>query len=94
MYHPGSWLGQVLSFKPLRWLGVVSYGFYVYHDLFHDFFALFAVRFLPGMGYAGIVVTALVGTTLIATLSYQCLEKPMLKLKAHFAGQIHLSPSD
>jgi peptidoglycan/LPS O-acetylase OafA/YrhL len=92
--HPGSWLGHVLSFKPLRLLGIVSYGFYVYHDLFHDFFALFAVRFLPGMGYTGVVITALLGTALIATLSYQLLEKPMLKLKARFSNQVHLSPTD
>jgi peptidoglycan/LPS O-acetylase OafA/YrhL len=92
--HPGSWLGKVLTFKPLRLLGIVSYGFYVYHDLFHDFFGLFATRFFPGMGYAGIVVTALVGTTLVATLSYQLLEKPMLKLKARFTSQVHFTPTD
>ena len=92
--HPGSRLGQVLSFKPLRLLGVISYGFYVYHDLLHDFFALFATRFLPGMGYAGTALTALLGTTLIATLSYQLLEKPMLKLKDRFTSQVHLSPVD
>ena len=92
--HPGSWLGRVLNVKPLRLLGIVSYGFYVYHDLFHDFFGLFAMHFFPGIGYAGTVVTALVGTTLIATLSYQLLEKPMLKLKAHFSSQVHLAPTD
>ncbi|TCK74108.1 acyltransferase family protein [Acidipila rosea] len=90
--HPGSWLGQALSFKPLRLLGIVSYGFYVYHDLLHDFFALFAMRFFPRMGYAGIVVTALMGTALISTLSYNLLEKPMLKLKARFTSQVHLTP--
>lgn len=92
--HPGSWLGQILSFKPLRLLGIVSYGFYVYHDLLHDFFGFFAARFFPSMGYAGIVVTALVGTALISTLSYQLLEKPMLKLKARFTSQVHFTPTD
>lgn len=85
--HPSSWLGWVLSVKPLRALGLVSYGFYVYHDLLHDFFALFAMHYFPGAGYAGVVITALVGAVLISTLSYQLLEKPMLKLKARFTGQ-------
>ena len=92
--HPGSWLGWILSFKPLRWLGVVSYGFYIYHDLLHDFFGLFATRFFPSMGYTGIVITAMSGTTLLSTLSYQLLEKPMLKLKSRFTSQVHLAPAD
>jgi len=83
----------VLSFKPLRLLGTVSYGFYVYHDLLHDFFGLFATRFFPAMGYTGIVVTALVGTGLIATLSYQFLEKPLMKFKARFTSQVHVNPT-
>jgi peptidoglycan/LPS O-acetylase OafA/YrhL len=75
-------------------LGTVSYGFYVYHDLLHDFFGFFAMRFFPSLGYAGIVLTALVGTTIIAMLSYQLLEKPMLKLKARFSSQVHTAPTD
>ncbi len=52
------------------------------------------MRFFPSLGYAGIVLTALVGTTIIATLSYQLLEKPMLKLKARFSSQVHTAPTD
>jgi len=92
--HPGSWLGQALSFKPLRLLGTVSYGFYVYHDLLHDFFGFLAMRFFPSLGYAGIVLIALVGTTIISTVSYQLLEKPMLKLKSRFSSQVHTAPTD
>ncbi len=67
--------------------------YYISLDGLH-FFALFAMRFFPGIGYAGIVMTALLGTTLIAALSYQLLEKPMLKLKSHFTNQVHLAPTD
>jgi peptidoglycan/LPS O-acetylase OafA/YrhL len=90
--HPGSALGRALSVRPLRWLGVVSYGFYVYHDLLHDFYGYVAARFLPGYGYAGTVAVALLGTLAIATLSYLLMERPLLRLKERFAGQVHRAP--
>ncbi|WP_158945328.1 acyltransferase [Granulicella sp. S190] len=42
--HPGSVLGAVLSWKPLRAVGMISYGFYVYHDLLHDLYSDLAHR--------------------------------------------------
>jgi peptidoglycan/LPS O-acetylase OafA/YrhL len=29
--HPATWFGRALGFKPLRWLGVRSYGIYLWH---------------------------------------------------------------
>jgi peptidoglycan/LPS O-acetylase OafA/YrhL len=91
--HPGSTLGRILSWRPLRALGIISYGFYVYHDLLHDFFADFAHRFFPHFSYAMTLVIAFIGTICIATISYQCLEKPLLKLKNRFTGQVHTAPT-
>jgi len=42
--HPGSFVGVGLSWKPLRALGIISYGFYIYHDLLHDFYSDLAHR--------------------------------------------------
>ena len=91
--HPGSAFGRAFSWRPLRALGIISYGFYVYHDLLHDFFADFANRFFPQHSYGMTLLTAFVGTICIATISYQCMEKPLLKLKDRFTGQVHTAPT-
>lgn len=90
--HPGSLLGSFLSWKPLRALGVISYGFYVYHDLLHDFYADLAHRISKEFAYPLTLVIAFVGTLIIAAFSYRLLERPFLKLKDRFASQVHTAP--
>ena len=90
--HPGSLLGRVLSLKPLRAIGIISYGFYVFHDLLHDFYAFFANRFFPDHAYAMTLLVAFTGTLLISALSYYLLERPLLKLKDRFTSQVHTAP--
>ena len=87
--YPGSLLGRLISWSWLRALGTVSYGFYVYHDLLHDFYGYLASRFVPGLGYAGVFLTALFGTLIISKLSFQIIEKPLLKLKDRCSNQLH-----
>jgi len=90
--HPGSVLSRILSFRPLRALGIISYGFYVYHDLLHDFYAWFAIRYFVQHAYPATLLIAFFSTLLIATLSYHLLEKPLLQLKARFTSQVHTAP--
>jgi peptidoglycan/LPS O-acetylase OafA/YrhL len=90
--HPGSFLSKVLSWKPLRALGLISYGFYVYHDLLHDFYSELAHRLSPRYAYPLTLLIAFSATLLIATLSYRLLEKPLLRLKDRFANQVHTAP--
>lgn len=92
--HPGSVLGKLLSWSWLRVLGTISYGFYVYHDLLHDFYGYIANRFLPGLGYAGLVLIAFFGTLAISAMSYRGFERPFLKLKDRFSDQVHRAPVD
>ena len=91
--HPRSPLARVLTLRPLRALGVISYGFYVYHDLLHDLFALAAHRLVPRYPIFATAAVALVGTLAISILSYQLLEKPFLKLKGSFSIQVHRAPT-
>ena len=91
--HPGSMLGRVLNFRPLRGLGVISYGFYVFHDLLHDFYSYFAARWFPEHTYPATLLLAFGGTLGIATVSYRVLERPLLRLKDRFTGQVHRAPT-
>ena len=90
--HPGSRFGTLMSWKPLRALGIVSYGFYVYHDLLHDFYSDWAHRLSARYAYTLTLLIAFAGTLIIAALSYRLLEKPLLGLKDRFAGQVHAAP--
>ena len=90
--HPGSRLGSILSWKPLRALGTISYGFYVYHDLLHDFYSDWAHRISAQYAYPLTLLIAFAATLLTAALSYRLIERPLLRLKDRFASQIHTAP--
>jgi peptidoglycan/LPS O-acetylase OafA/YrhL len=91
--HSGSWVARALSVRPLRWLGRLSYGAYVLHDIFHGLYVHIIVHLaehqpLIGLYGNGIVVLfALCGTMLLAWLSFRFLETPFLNLKERFTLQ-------
>jgi len=76
-----------LELAPLRYLGKISYGSYVYH--FPIIWFASRIRDL-GMAdpYAKPAVTLIsfLGTLLLASISYKYLEKPLLNLKDRFFG--------
>jgi peptidoglycan/LPS O-acetylase OafA/YrhL len=74
---------QVLEIAPLRYLGKISYGLYVYH---YGVIALFAAIFnkygLPySMRSPQMFLAAMSATLLIAATSFHLLEKPIIDLK-------------
>jgi peptidoglycan/LPS O-acetylase OafA/YrhL len=77
-------IGITLKNPFLVRLGVVSYGLYVYHELFLNIFN----RILPsthGLGFVVWWISSLGCTTITALASYRWLETPFLKLKERFA---------
>ncbi len=72
----------------LRWVGKVSFGVYVYHLLLRALFEWVAARLAHGTQgerYLALrLVVALIGTLLIAALSYSFYEKSFLRYKRHF----------
>jgi peptidoglycan/LPS O-acetylase OafA/YrhL len=92
--QPGP-LSRLLSLGPLRWVGKVSFGIYVYHLLFirqvnrlsrhlsgaHEGTRFVTVRFVVDMGL----------TLALAWVSYRFYERPFLRLKRYFqaTGRSH-----
>jgi len=80
---PESWTSKVLAFRPLRWLGRISYGAYVFHDIPHLAIMHF-VQHHTGHYRLPTAAIALVGTLLIAWASYRWYETPFIRLKDRF----------
>lgn len=87
---------RVLELKPLRYLGVISYGFYLYHNLVPRTLLDVVSRHL-GLGSVGVTVNILFGFLLsvaLADLSWRFLERPLLRLKHRLAPQGSPGKSD
>ncbi len=82
-------VSRVLSWAPLRWLGRISYGAYVFHDVLHFCYVRMAVQmhstFVNAHRNIVIALIALTGTVVLASLSYRYFETPFLKLKDRFS---------
>ena len=82
---PSTWFSQTLQNRVLKYIGTISYGFYVFHDLFHDTYNKILVHLgLPNKRGLGSAAIALVATTAIASASYYGFERPFLRLKRYF----------
>lgn len=78
------WFERFLEFRPIAYLGKISYGLYVYHFVIIWFatvpFRVSSTAPVPFLNAAA----ALILTTLVAGLSYRLLEKPLMDLKDRF----------
>ncbi len=76
------WLTQYLEWRPLRYLGKISYGLYVYHFPIVWFAGRLAdLGITPPILQSLSALVALFGTILIASLSFHFLERPITNLK-------------
>jgi peptidoglycan/LPS O-acetylase OafA/YrhL len=77
----------------LRWVGKISFGIYVYHLLLRALFEWIATRLThtaDGNKFLLVrLLVALVGTLVIAALSYSFYERPFLRFKRHFQAAGH-----
>jgi len=76
---------RFLEWPPLRYLGKISYGLYVYH--FPIIWFSISVRdfgVVDPFAKPVIALVSFIATLLVASISYQYLEKPLLNLKDRF----------
>lgn len=91
--RPG-WIQQAFTPAPLRWLGKISYGVYVYHLMLYPFFAWLTRQMLPdaaGNVYLFVLCgVAMVGTLSVASLSFAVFETPFLRLKNSLGERVYV----
>ena len=71
--HPASWLGPALGWAPLRWLGVRSYGIYLWH---FPIIVLTTPTVQKGVNLT-LQILQVVATIAVAALSWRFVEEPI-----------------
>jgi len=80
------YVGRLLEWRPIVYLGKISYGIYIYHLLVPLAFERIAAhwgRTYENSGFVNFVVTSLV-TFVVAAISWHAFERPVNGLKRHF----------
>ncbi len=91
--QPGTWVYQLMHLRPLRSLGLVTYGAYLFHDMPHLLLAVWLSRLGGRLHIAvlsndwTITLVALVLTFGFAFFSFHFFEVSFLRLKERFAPQ-------
>ena len=80
-------LGMILEFKPLVYLGKISYGIYIYHGFVAAVIVPNSLNYL-GFSYPNSIwikfVLNTTSTVIVAMLSWHYIEQPFNNLKRHF----------
>lgn len=81
MLHPHSWMGRLLELRHMRFLGKISYGIYLWQQLFF-------IRTQPNVfGPVQRLPLNIISVALVAWLSYRFFEEPLRRYGARLAGR-------
>ncbi len=72
---PSSYLHRFLEYRPLVWVGRISYGLYLWH------YPIFKATSLLRVGWPLQLLIAVTATFAVTCLSYYLIERPALRLK-------------
>ena len=78
----GGWPRRLLALRPVAWLGLVSYGIYLYHlPLLTWLYTHHRPTFLFGMTFVSTWLLTMAISVACAALSYYLVERPALRFK-------------
>ena len=77
--HPTSLAGRLLSWRPLAFIGTISYGLYLWHV---PVFELIKDRY-PTLPFRYLLILQCGGSFVAALASYHIVEKPLLTMKKY-----------
>jgi peptidoglycan/LPS O-acetylase OafA/YrhL len=72
-FNPATILGRVFSWTPIRWLGNMSYSYYLIHGLALNGLSLFAVAKLSGRGHSPLLFWLIIPMAFSFTLAVSAL---------------------
>jgi len=84
--QPRSWTSRIFSFAPLRWLGRISYGAYVFHDIPRHLYQQW-LHHPEGTDQTTVAILGLACTILLAWLSFRFFESPFIRLKERWTRE-------
>ena len=81
-FSPGNTLHRLFDWSPLRWLGNMSFSYYLIHSLVIHFFAMVLQRALPPDSYGSAVYwlalpIVLLATLMVSTILFLAIERPI-----------------
>ena len=80
LFSTNAWLKYILNGRYLTFTGTISYGLYLLHKFPYDIMKAMKINAHPTV----VFLAAFAGAYLLATLSWNLLEKPFLRLKSLF----------
>jgi peptidoglycan/LPS O-acetylase OafA/YrhL len=72
---------HIFNVRPLRWLGRISYGAYVFHDILHPEIGQIVALCKIHQARTATAVLGLASTLLISWASFRWFESPFIRLK-------------
>jgi peptidoglycan/LPS O-acetylase OafA/YrhL len=88
--RPDGWIGRVLEWGPLAWLGRMSYSLYLWQQFF---FAPPTVERPAGFGWVQEWQWKVAGLLACAAASHYLLERPLTRLGRYLAGRLRRMPT-
>jgi peptidoglycan/LPS O-acetylase OafA/YrhL len=83
--RPASWLAQMLNWSWLQWIGRISYGIYLWQQMF-----LFSTSNSPQ--HLFLLIPAIAGIIFVSWLSYRYVERPLRNYGRRLADRIEAEP--